>query len=382
MIYNFISYIKLNKNNNLEVSYRKCIICKYYYNFYLITTLHNLNNSIKNICKINKKNIILKIEESIKIPEIDLIIFNVNNYFPMENISCYDLYNSKYNIDDINENTYFYMYESNNNKINMKNININRGKYINLSFPDMLMYTIKNDTIYEIEGLSGSPIYYNNNKIIGIQSGNLDNLLIIIPFIFVKRIINELFNYKTFYGLCNFYFEIKNNIIISNYEIDYNIYIKSIDLKFSKLYKGDYILKLDDLEIRNNLIFCPNLKYYIDIHDYIILNKTIHDTNNFIIFRQSNKIKNKLIIKTGNKDMNKSLSINITENKIIKIIINNKIYFKINSELFFYIMNNNQNEIIDFIKLEKLFKNKFSNFFKNKYISNNSLINDFKINID
>ena len=62
----------------------------------------------------------------------------------------------------------------------------------------------------ELEGCSGSPVLMND-KICGIISGyNEKAIIIITPFIFVKRILDEYIKYNKFSGLCGF--TIKQNM--------------------------------------------------------------------------------------------------------------------------------------------------------------------------
>jgi hypothetical protein len=355
MIYCLIS----EKLKSKEINDRKCFIVYYEPNYYIISAGHNIEACNVNYLKINNKKIYLKENEKIIIPEIDLIIFPFDND---DKLPFFNIKNNNFNIDDVND---AYLFDEN-EIININNIYMIKDNYFNLCLPEMLMYKGFLNNYTNTKGLSGSPIF-NNKNIIGIQYGQICNTteIFIIPYFFVFRILNEIKNYNKFNGFCFFNINLVNNTISNNIEIDYNLFHKLNDYKVSNLQKGDIILSLDDIPIRDNFIFCPKLQIYININDYIIIHKTIEDTNNFKINRNSNKNKKLINVLTGNIDL-KSCYLLDFYNFSLENLFEKGIYYKeINPELYRYLLFSGKEDKID----EKYFRNKPSNFKKRIFYS-------------
>ena len=353
---------KLNyKNYNLFESKRCCFICKYFDRFYLISSAHDLvNDSIESI-----DNIKLNKFKKILIPEIDLLIYEIPNL----DFNCIDLKDNKYSINDVDEKKPLYFVNKN---LEIQNVNIQfmqKSKYNNACYPDMLKYFGKSNC-NNIIGSSGSPIFDDDYNIYGILSGFGDEYLNITPFFFVKRILDELINYNSFSGLCNFWHDTKiskRKLLISKKEnINYNLYQKNGIIKFGKLLKHDEILSLDNKNITNGMIFCDLLNMEIDLDSYITITKTIHNINSFYIYRSKNLFTKYFRIYTGNRDIYSAYNINMKDDLLLTKEVDNKVFIKINPMLFNYISEYRLVHIDE--KLMNVFKLKQSEIFDNKYL--------------
>ncbi len=349
-----------NKNFNLLESTRLSFVCKYFDRLYLISSAHDISN--KSTENIDNKS--LKQFEKILIPEIDLVIYEISY---LENIKFIDIKDNKYSINDVNKRKELYFID---NKMKIQNVNIlfmQKSKYNNACYPDMLKYFGKSN-FSDLSGCSGSPIFDNDLNIYGILSGYGDEYLNITPFFFVKRILDEILHFNSFNGLCNFWHDtdiIKRNLIISNKEnINYNLYVKKEN--FAKLIKEDLILKFDNKNIVNGMIFCDLLNMNIDIDSYITITKTIHNINSFYIYRSKNLFNKYLKIYTGNRDIYSAYNINMKDDLLLTKEVDNKVFIKINPMLFNYISEYRPVHIDE--KLMNIFKLKYSEIFDNNYL--------------
>ena len=229
-----------------------------------------------------------------------------------------------------------------------------------------------------LEGCSGTAIFDTDNNIYGILSGYGSKYLNITPFFFVKRILDEILHYKIFNGLCNFWHDTsikKRDLVISKREdIDYNLYQKVIGKKIAKLIKDDVILRFDDKNIINGMIFCDLLNISVDIDSYISITKTIHSINSLHIFRPRNLRYKFINIVIGNRNIYSAYNIDIKDDILLLKEIDNKIFFKINPILFKYISEFRPVHIDE--KLMNIFKLKQSEMFENKYL----LVEDKNVN--
>ena len=369
-IYKLYSKNKYIDDLKLFTSVRYCFLCKYFDNFYLISSAHNItNNSIDYINTLS-----LDKFKKIIIPEIDLVIYEISN---INNLDFIDIEYNKYSINDINENKQLYFFD---NEIKIKNVNIlfmQKSKYNNACYPNMLKYFGK-PNYNNLRGCSGTPIFDDDFNIYGILSGFGDKYLNITPFFFVKRILDEILHFNSFSGLCNFWHDtevIKRNLIISKKEnINYNLYQKPI-INLEKLVKHDEILKLDNKNITNGMIFCDLLNMDIDLDSYITITKTVHSLNSFYIYRSKNLFNKYLNIITGNRDIYSAYNINMKDDLLLTKEVDNKIFIKINPMLFNYI-SEFRSVLID-EKLMNIFKLKYSEIYDNRYL----LVKDKSLNI-
>ena len=356
-----------NKNQTILTSKRIAFICKYCNKLYLISSAHDITNHSNDSFLLNKHEIKLNNSKKVLIPEIDLVIYGIDSVYKTE--YYIDLENNKYSIDDINESTQLFLIDK---RLNINSANIlfmEKSKYNNYCFPDMLKY-FGTSSCKNLEGCSGTAIFDINNNIYGILSGYSKEYLNITPFFFVKRILDEIEHYKTFSGLCNFWHDTaieKRNLVISKREdIDYNLYQKVTEKRIAKLVKDDVILKLDNKNIVNGMVFCDLLNINVDIDSYITITKTIHSLNSLNIFRPKNLRYKFLKIVIGNRDIYSAYNIDIKDDQLTVKEIENKVFIKINPMLFKYISEFRHVHIDD--KLMNIFKLKQSEMFENNYL--------------
>jgi len=363
------------KENRILTSKRIAFICKYFERIYLISSAHDITSQSNDKILLNKTELKLNNNKKVLVPEIDLVIYEINDLY--DSFNYIDLENNKYSIDDINENTNLFLLDK---RFNVNDANIlfmEKSKYNNCCFPDMLKY-FGRSSCKDLEGCSGTAIFDADNNIYGILSGYGNKYLNITPFFFVKRILDEILHYKTFSGLCNFWHETsieKRNLIVSKREdIDYNLYQKVMEKRIAKLMKDDAILRFDDKNIVNGMIFCDLLNISVDIDSYITITKTIHSINSLHIFRPRN-VRNKFInIAIGNRDIYSAYNIDIKDDILSLKEIDNKLFIKINPMLFKYISEFRPVHIDE--KLMNIFKLKQSEIFENNYL----LVEDKSVN--
>ena len=368
-IYNFNG-----KQYRVLTSKRNAFICKYFDNFYLISSAHDITSVSFDIIKLGDQKIILNKNNKILLPEIDLVIYKLCN----SDITDYiDIKNNKYAINDLNEKTPLYFIDR---EMNIQSINIHfmdKTKYNNACYPDMLKYFAKSE-FKDLQGCSGSPIFDDENNIFGILSGHGNKYINVTPFFFVRRILDEVQHYGSFSGLCNFWHDtniVKRNLVISKREdIDYNLYQKVSEKKTAKLIKDDIVLRFDDKNVINGMIFSDLLNMEIDIDSYISITKTIHSLNYLHIFRPKNLRQKFINIIIGNRDIYSAYNIDIKDDILTIKEIKNKIYVKINPKLFNYISEFRPVHLD--MKLMDLFKLKQSEMFENSYL----LVEDKAIN--
>lgn len=358
---NSINNIKNHYKKNLFTSTRWAFRCKYLNRFYLISSAHNLaSDSIDSI-----DDEILSKFKKILIPEIDLVIYEISNL----DLNYIDLKDNKYSINDVDEKKQLYFVDKN---FEIQNVNIHymeKCKYNNACYPDMLKYIGKSNC-NDIVGSSGGPIFDDNCNIYGILSGFGDEYLNITPFFFVKRILDELIQYNSFSGLCNFWHDTKilrrNLVVAKKEDVNYNLYQKSEFIKLGKLLKNDEILSLDDKNIINGMIFSDLLNMEIDVDSYITITKTIHSLNSFYVYRSKNLFTKYFRIYTGNRDIYSAYNINMKDDLLLTREVDNKVFIKINPMLFNYISGYRPVHLDN--KLMNVFKLKQSEIFENNYL--------------
>ncbi len=347
-------------------STRKGLICNYKQKYFLISAAHDLNDNSEDFLIIEGNNYPLDNNKKILVSEIDLVIYEIDYIFN----HSFNLSLNKFTINDINDKTPLYLYDEDDNVKNTRILFMQKERYNNFCYPKMLKYFGELTFDYVI-GCSGTPIFDNSGNIYGILSG-FNNYLNITPMFFVKRILDEYTLFGKFNGLCSFWHDvqvIKRNLIINKREdIDYNIYQKLlfIDKNIGKLAKGDIILKLDNKNITNGLIFCDLLNMEIDIDSYISVTKTIHNINQFNIFRPKNVRVRNLKVITGNRDIYSGYNIDLKEDFLVTKEVDNKIFMKVNPILFRYISNFRPVHVDN--KLMNIFKLKEAETFDNEYL--------------
>ena len=363
------------KENRILTSKRISFICKYFEKLYLISSAHDITSQSKDKIFLNNSSLKLNNNKKVLVPEIDLVIYEINDLY--ESLDFIDLENNKYSIDDINENTNLFMLDK---KFNVNDVHIlfmEKSKYNNCCFPDMLKY-FGQSSCKDLEGCSGTAIFDANNNIYGILSGYGNKYLNITPFFFVKRILDEILHYKSFSGLCNFWHDTsieKRNLVIAKREdIDYNLYQKVMEKRIAKLMKDDIILRFDDKNVTNGMIFCDLLNISVDIDTYISITKTIHSINSLHIFRPRNLKYKFLNIAIGNRDIYSAYNIDIKDDNLLIREIDDKIFIKINPMLFKYISEFRPVHVDE--KLMNIFKLKQSEIFENNYL----LVEDKSVN--
>lgn len=360
-LYSINDIKKHDKNSNLFTSKRWSFKCKYFDKFYIVSSAHNLARD--SIDRIDNES--LSEFKKILVPEIDLVIYEISNL----GLNYIDLKDNKYSINDVDEKKQLYFVNKN---LDIQNVNIlfmQKSKYNNACYPDMLKYYGKSKCA-DLIGSSGSPIFDDDCNIYGILSGFGDEYLNITPFFFVKRILDELIKYNSFSGLCNFWHDTKilnRNLLISKKEdVNYNLYQKNGVMKLGKLLKNDEILRLDGKNIINGMIFSDLLNMEIDIDSYITITKTIHNINSFYIYRSKNIFNKYFTIYTGNRDIYSAYNINMKDDLLLTREVDNKVFIKINPMLFNYISEYRPVHIDD--KLMNVFKLKQSEIFDNNYL--------------
>lgn len=332
-----------NSKNGLLISYLN--------KKYIITTHYGITNYSKD----TYNSILLK--NKIIVPEIDIVIYDINDI--VLDKEYYKMDDNSYNINHIDDKTKLLL-----DDINVNIIEMTKDKYNNPSYPYMLKYIGKSDN-KKWDNYNGYPIVDNKNNIIGIFCGGGDYLHII-PFFYIKRILDEYNKYGKFNGFCHFYHNIENNIILNNSNIKYNL-----DKKTKYLNKGDYIELLDGKKVENDLIFCDIINIPIDIDGYISITKTVYDVNEYSIYRRKNKSKKYILVTINNILSKYNLDINDDCNKIV--MKKDNIYLKINPLLF--------EHLIKFIDIDRKLINIFNNKCKNNSCDKYLLIKNNKYNI-
>ena len=285
------------------------------------------------------------------IPEIDLCLFEeseevrqITKIYKIEDINELNI-----NIKNIDNDVFQFIIPFNDKFMSLQCTidKFTKLKYNNICLPEMPVFIGKltGESIEKIklsnvniEGGSGTPIY-KENKLYGFLSGCYDSgNIVIIPIFMVKRIISEILQNNTFSGLCKIYFgvdSLNSNTYIKNMSnVDCNSNLK-IKKKNTKLKKKDVILKLDGNTVINKMVYDDNLKTYIDIDTYIIINKTVNCLNTYLISRPNNKSNKIVQILNGNVSINSILNINILSERINYYEVNDKyIYAEICPRLF------------------------------------------------
>lgn len=239
-----------------------------------------------------------------------------------------------------------------------------------------LKFTIEDESIIQ-EGLSGSPIIKNNNKLVGIVAKiNKDEKYILaIPSIYMNKLIERKIN---------------------NYIPSIPIFVSLTEKKKLKmindyypLKRDDVIEKIDDYKINETgLIYYNRVGRYIDIDSYILLEHSPEQNENVKFnIKRDGKI---MEIKVPISDLNSNLTIQSTyefkyHNKA------NKNFIKLTLNMIEYLLDNNvilNERFLRYIKNNKYSNKKFYiTFFKNMENMNihvlklkqNNIIQTFKV---
>lgn len=191
----------------------------------------------------------------------------------------------------------------------VKNITIEQIYSNNI--PENILINISSQNFFEsfvisYNGLSGSPCYNSDDKIVGIiglepaDQDIFDDVEInVLPIMITFRVIKEYIEYDYYYGACTLYFKSKfvgndNFKKIHNFNEKYlqvtNNYSIPYEQSISKLENGDVFLFLSDNSIDNNgNVYCPILKYKVPIQTYCMLNFNSSDTIELTVVRNKSK---------------------------------------------------------------------------------------------
>lgn len=340
---------KANKSKELVLE-SICFTIEINGRFFIICTNHSVLNTQNNFI-VNEEDVYKITGSKVSIPELDLCIIeekisikNITNSYLLKDINELNV-----NIKNIDNDIFQFIIPFNDNYMSLQCTidKFTKMKYNNICFPEMPVFIGKltGESIEKIklrnvniEGGSGTPIF-KDNKLYGFLSGYYDSCnIVIIPIFMIRRIIWELLEYNKFGGLCKVYYDVdslNSNTFIKNMSnVDCNANLK-IKKKNVRLKKKDIILKLDGNTVSNKMVYDNNLKIYIDLDTYIVINKTEFCINNYLISRPNNKSNKIVQIISGNVSVNSILNINILSERINFYEINNKyIYAEICPRLF------------------------------------------------
>ena len=334
---------------------RMCFFIKYYEKIYLITVAHNISNNSElyfesNNCKLTSNKIF--------IPEIDLLIIEVDSleslYFDLDEQDYFESYNYDLDFKEL------LFCNSKKQICKMEEIRCEMSSYNCICLPDMLKFIAKYNG-EELSGCSGCPVLMDD-KICGIISGYNEKVINMIPFIFVKRVLDEYTRYNSFSGLCGFYYKTKNknrNLYVNGFILSHNYYQKNLD----SFKVNDEILELDGYPIKNSLIDLNPIDLLVNLETYINLTKTIHDVLRFKVIRNKQLID--LVI--GCRDIHSSYSLDLNSIEYSYEMKNDGRYFMpLNFKTFEYL--DKFRNILEDKKLMSKFKNKISNSLIEKVI--------------
>lgn len=333
---------------------RMCFFIKYYEKIYLITAAHNITERTELSLKNNN---VTMSNKKIFIPEIDLLIIELvsieQEYFDIDQNNYFD------NFYDISSKEVTY-YNSKKQLCKIQDLTFKIANYNSICFPQMLKFIANCDNT-NLAGSSGGPILMDG-KILGLISGQIENRIQIIPFIFVKRVLDEYTKYGEFSGLCGFYYKTKlhnRNLFVTSNLLSHNYYIENTDT----LKSNDLIIEIDGHPLFNSKIRLEQIDLEVDIDTYINLTKTVHDVINFKVLRNEN-ICNVII---GCRDLHSSYNIDFdSTNYKFEIKDDDKYFMPVNSKTYEYF--NKFRNLSDDKKLLSIFKCKISSKVHEKHI--------------
>ncbi|QKF93774.1 peptidase S1 Pa clan [Fadolivirus algeromassiliense] len=286
-------------------------------NTYVITCFHCIKNTMEQYIIINDKK--YKCKTKYISDELELACLEVIGFHANEN--CFTVYDFDLNINHINHDvevlscdidTFCKKNDIIKLKIDAKVINIidtGYDKLKSLNIPIIPRYSLQLiksfDDIYELSGLSGSFIMYNE-KIIGIISSIENSLLNVIPSNVIMRFINEIKLKSSFNGLCTIvgkfqscdftkessYEKVYGQIIENTYNINYNNYDYNISkmIPCNTLKKSDIIIEINGMKLNNSFkLYDSKMDYYLDFRTYIALNFICGDKIPLKIMRSTQK---------------------------------------------------------------------------------------------
>ena len=333
---------------------RMCFFIKYYEKIYLITAAHNITERSELILKNNN---VTMSNKKIFIPEIDLLIIELvsieQEYFDIDQNNYFD------NFNDIISKVVTY-YNSKKQLCIIQDLSYEINNYNSLCFPQMLKIEANCDNTC-LAGSSGSPILMDG-KILGLISGEIESRVQIIPFIFVKRVLDEYTKYGEFSGLCGFYYKTRlhnRNLFVTSNLLSHNYYIENTDT----LKSNDLIIEIDGHPLFNSKIRLESFDLKVDIDTYINLTKTVHDVINFKVLRNEN-ICNVVI---GCRDLHSSYNIDLDSTYYkFEIKDDGKYFMPVNSKTYEYF--NKFRNLSEDKKLLSIFKCKISSKVHEKLI--------------
>lgn len=352
-ISSFTSILDSNLKETIINDNRVCFFIKYCEKIYLITASHDISENSD--LYLSDNNSLIK-GNKIFLPELDLLIIELSYterpYFDLDEESYFNNY---YNIDSKN----ITFLNSKKRICEIKSITYEISNYNSICLPDMIKFLARYNG-EEIYGCSGSPVLMDE-KICGIISGFNEKVIIITPFIFVKRVLDEYIKYNKFSGICGFYYKTKyvgKNLYASNLLVNHNYYQKNLDT----LKPNDLIIEIDGYHINNSHIKLTSYDLIVNIDTYVNLTKTIHDVIYLKVIR--NNMPLDLVI--GCRDLNSSYSIDFKSKDYCFTINDGKYYMPLNFKTFEFL--NKFRDLNEDKKLTSNFKNKISNSITEKDI--------------
>ena len=333
---------------------RICFFIKYCEKIYLITASHNISENSE--LHLSDNTCVLK-DNKIFVPELDLLIIELSSTErPFFNLDEEDYFNNYYNMDSKS----ITFLNAKKKICELESIRYEISNYNSICLPEMMKFLGRYNG-EELEGCSGSPVLMND-KICGIISGYNEKVIIITPFIFVKRILDEYIKYNKFSGLCGFYYKTKylnRNLFAGNLLANHNYYQKNLDV----LKQNDLIIEIDGYYVNNSQIELTSYDLIVNIETYVNLTKTIHDVINLKVLR-NNKL---LELAIGCRDLNSSYSIDFkSKDYCFKVTDDGKYFMPLNFKTFEFL--SKFRDLCDDKKLISNFKSKISNSINEKDI--------------
>lgn len=298
-------WLKHKRRNNL---YSKGIgfIYKHQNNKYFITSSHVIRNTKKVYgIKIKENKIdFYKFELSILVNsiEFDIAILKANDKQLINNLfkQPFSFSNIEKKVPKVNNKIKIIAIDTINNinecfRIKISNWNVNNisfQKVISNSIPESLIINVLSrnffdNNIINYSGLSGTPCFDINDKIIGFismtdsdqnifQDVNID----LLPSINIFRVIKEFTRTNMYNGICDFCYKIEDNKIINNYNI-----------KKNKLLKDDVIESINNNIVRDGYIYYSKIDYKIPLRTYFMMEYYNDQQVNIIVSRNNRKKK-------------------------------------------------------------------------------------------
>ncbi|CAH6421423.1 Hypothetical protein KVN_LOCUS258 [uncultured virus] len=351
-----------NIQETILVKYSHGIILQFDESKYVLTTFHGVKRGfdikmyqMENITKnINK----YELELLVYSDEMDLALFSIKKYssvginldtfeskFPNRSdklkLLVYKIIKKKKIIDHNIQLNFRYL-ECNNEEVNFV-------KQCSFNMPLIPILSINLRTIIsELDGISGSCIYDENDKIVGIVSNinNKTNLISLIPSILIKRFLKEYIINNRFCGLCDIISELNfcdinigtekfcGYLVKNNYGINYNKYSHgNKDTIGFNLKKNDIIISVNNIQInKDGKLWHEEIQYFVPLSTYMALSFFCGDLIQLKLYRSNNNNYEYKEIKLKNRPVSTARFIPISlNNKIVEY--NGLIFMEVSEEL-------------------------------------------------